>query len=114
MDQARYGNSMGILFYSTIFVINSTIQYMKVHQDVLIRIEDFFAHSQMLAYAKGQGVLRPEDAPYGVYYLKKGYIRQYLLSPSGDTFVVHIYKSGSFSRCHGFLMTHRTCIILRR
>lgn len=69
---------------------------MKVHQDILTRIEDFFAHSQMLAYAKGQGVLRPEDAPYGVYYLKKGYVRQYLLSPSGETFVVHIYKPGSF------------------
>lgn len=49
-----------------------------------------------MAYKKGEFILRAEDVPYGVYYLKAGYVRQYLLSPSGETFIVHIYKPGSF------------------
>ena len=56
----------------------------------------YFGSAQELRYPKGQNILRSEDVPYGVYYLKQGYVRQYLLSPSGDTFIIHIYKPGSF------------------
>lgn len=59
-------------------------------------IETFFSKYQPMIYKKGELVLRAEDQPYGVYYLKQGFIRQYLLSPSGETFIVHIYKPGSF------------------
>ena len=69
---------------------------MNADADVLSRLDGFFAQEQVLTYAKGQSVLRPEDLPYGVYYLKKGYVRQYLLSPTGDAFIIHIYKAGSF------------------
>ena len=69
---------------------------MKSNREASKRIEDFFVNSPVFTYGKGQSVLRPEDVPYGVYYLQKGYVRQYLLSPTGDTFVVHIYKPGSF------------------
>lgn len=62
----------------------------------LTKIEDFFAAFQQVSYRKGEVILRAEDAPYGVYYLKEGFVRQYLLSPSGETFIVHIYKPGSF------------------
>lgn len=59
-------------------------------------IESFFVGYQPIAYKKGELILRAEDAPFGVYYLQSGYVRQYLLSPSGETFIVHIYKPGSF------------------
>ncbi len=59
-------------------------------------IESFFVGYQPMAYKKGELILRAEDAPFGVYFLQSGYVRQYLLSPSGETFIVHIYKSGSF------------------
>lgn len=59
-------------------------------------IDGFFAHYSSMTYKKGEFILRAEDMPFGVYYLKTGYVRQYLLSPSGETFIVHIYKPGSF------------------
>lgn len=59
-------------------------------------VEAFFIPYSPMAYKKGEIILRAEDAPFGVYYLKNGYVRQYLLSPSGETFIVHIYKPGSF------------------
>ena len=59
-------------------------------------VDEFFSHYQAINYKKGEFILRAEDMPYGVYYLKNGYVRQYLLSPSGETFIVHIYKPGSF------------------
>ncbi len=59
-------------------------------------VQAFFTPFSPMAYKKGELILRAEDAPFGVYYLQSGYVRQYLLSPSGETFIVHIYKPGSF------------------
>lgn len=68
----------------------------KVDSKAVKSIDGFFAHYSPMTYKKGEFILRAEDMPYGVYYLKTGYVRQYLLSPSGETFIVHIYKPGSF------------------
>lgn len=59
-------------------------------------IDSFFSSYQPMSYKKGELLLRAEDVPFGVYFLKNGFVRQYLLSPSGETFIVHIYKPGSF------------------
>ena len=87
---------------------------MKHDVKALSMVEGFFKDAPVLEYAKGANILRAEDVPYGVYYLKSGYVRQYLLSPSGDTFIIHIYKPHSFFLYHGYSMTRRTCFILRR
>lgn len=68
----------------------------KTDPQAIKNIESFFAAYTPMAYKKGEFILRAEDAPFGVYYLQSGYVRQYLLSPSGETFIVHIYKPGSF------------------
>lgn len=73
-----------------------TLVIMKHDTKALGLVEDFFKDAPVLEYAKGANILRAEDVPYGVYYLKSGYVRQYLLSPSGDTFIIHIYKPHSF------------------
>jgi len=69
---------------------------IKADPKAVKNIDGFFAHYSSMTYKKGEFILRAEDMPYGVYYLKSGYVRQYLLSPSGETFIVHIYKPGSF------------------
>lgn len=68
----------------------------KADPEAVKNIEAFFVRHQPMTYKKGELILRAEDAPFGVYYLQSGYVRQYLLSPSGETFIVHIYKPGSF------------------
>lgn len=69
---------------------------MKADPQAVEKIHAFFAPYQSMSYKKGEPILRAEDAPFGVYFLEKGYVRQYLLAPSGETFIVHIYKPGSF------------------
>ncbi|OGG23997.1 hypothetical protein A3A79_02260 [Candidatus Gottesmanbacteria bacterium RIFCSPLOWO2_01_FULL_43_11b] len=68
-----------------------------VQNDVVLRkTERFFAPYTTLNYKKGETIIRAEDPPPGVYFLKKGSVRQYLVSPSGDTLMVHVFKPGSF------------------
>ncbi len=68
----------------------------KTYPQTVKKVESFFAPYAQMTYKKGELILRAEDVPFGVYYLQQGYVRQYLLSPSGETFIVHIYKPGSF------------------
>lgn len=72
--------------------------YDMVHTNsqAVKKIDAFFADFPPMSYKKGELILRAEDAPFGAYFLKSGYVRQYLFSPSGETFMVHIYKPGSF------------------
>lgn len=69
---------------------------MKHDTKALDLVEKFFKNAPVLEYAKGATILRAEDAPYGVYFIKSGYVRQYMLSPTGDTFIIHVYKPYSF------------------
>lgn len=60
------------------------------------KVERFFSSFTPLTYKKGETIIRAEDPPLGVYYLTKGSVRQYLVSPTGETFMVHVYKPGAF------------------
>lgn len=59
-------------------------------------LETFFSRYTHLTYKKGDIILRAGDTPQGVLYLKKGYIRQYMVSRSGATLMLHIFKPSSF------------------
>jgi CRP/FNR family transcriptional regulator len=63
---------------------------------VIRKLDIFFASHTPMAYKRGETIVRAEDAPLGVYYLKSGFVHQYIISPSGETFMVHIFKPGSF------------------
>lgn len=58
--------------------------------------DTFFSRFPTLQYKKGEVILRAEDPPSGVYYLKSGFVRQYIVNANGDMFVIHIYRPGSF------------------
>ena len=59
--------------------------------------EQFFAQfKRPQHYKKGEIILRPQDEPTGVYYLKKGYVRLYLISPDGKDITFNIYKPGTY------------------
>jgi CRP/FNR family transcriptional regulator len=71
---------------------------MTAHMDasVLIILETFFGKYTRLKYNKGEIILRAGDTPLGVFYLKKGYVRQYMVDESGTTFMLHIFKPTAF------------------
>lgn len=78
------------------FAIHFLYCMKQPHPAVLSKIEDFFQSGKTMVYKRGESILRGDDIPVGVYYLKHGNVRQYLISPTGMTFIVHIYKVGSF------------------
>lgn len=58
------------------------------------QLEVFFAQYKELHFKKNETVLRSESIPPGVFYLKKGHVRLYLISEDGVEFTVIIYKAG--------------------
>lgn len=59
-------------------------------------VEKFFYKFTKLSYGKGEVVIRNQEPPTGVFYLSKGFVRQYAVSQSGEMLVLHVFKPGSF------------------
>lgn len=58
--------------------------------------EDFFLKFNALKkYNKGQIILEPGEEPSGVFYLKSGFVRLYLISKDGKEITFNIFKPGS-------------------
>jgi CRP/FNR family transcriptional regulator len=65
--------------------------------DVIVKkIDEFFATYKKQHYKKGDLLIRAEDIPTGVFYLKSGFVKQYVISKKGDELVLNIYKPVSF------------------
>jgi len=60
------------------------------------KINTFFSEFKQLEYKKGQILIRADEDPTGVLYLKSGLIKEYFLTKKGDEFVVNLFKPGSF------------------
>lgn len=62
--------------------------------DALAKLTVFFSKSKLISYKKRSIILRSDDTPSGIFYVKKGFVRQYLLSSEGQEFTTVIYKPG--------------------
>lgn len=60
------------------------------------KVEIFFSKFRKQQYKKGELLIRAQDAPSGIFYLKKGLVRQYLISQKGEELVVNVFKNPSF------------------
>lgn len=60
------------------------------------KLDRFFQQFTPLSFKKGDIILRAGDAPNGIFYLKKGLVRQYILSNKGEILVIHIFRPSSF------------------
>lgn len=62
--------------------------------DALGKLARFFSKGRLLAYKKRTTILRFDDTPSGLFYIKNGFVRQYILSADGQEFTSVIYKPG--------------------
>lgn len=60
------------------------------------KVYKFFSQFKPLTYQKGEVLLRAEDPPQGVFYVKNGYVRLYTLSEDGRELTLNIFKPGSY------------------
>lgn len=59
-------------------------------------LENFFSHFRLLLYKKRETILRADDTPQGVYFIKKGYIRVYSVSAEGQELTLFILQPNDF------------------
>lgn len=60
------------------------------------KLEVFFTQFKQQHYKRGEILIRADDEPQGVFYLKKGIIRQYSISKDGEEQTLNLYKPISF------------------
>lgn len=60
------------------------------------KIDSFFTQYKQQTFRKGEILLRADDDPLGIYYLKAGTVKMYGISRKGDELVLNIYKPVSF------------------
>ncbi len=60
------------------------------------RVKAFFKKSKPLFYKKGAVILRGDEVPNGIFYLNRGYVKNYALSENGDEFTFILYHKGDF------------------
>lgn len=56
----------------------------------------FFSNRSTLSYKKNEVILRDDTPPPGVFYLKKGYVRDFSISRDGEELTLVIFKPGDF------------------
>lgn len=65
-------------------------------QTIPDKVDKFFSKYPSYHYKKREIILRADEAPLGVYYIKKGYVRSYVINKSGKEFTFNIFKPGSY------------------
>lgn len=60
------------------------------------KIDDFFSSFGIHRYKKGELLIRADDPPSGIFYLKEGFVREYAISKKGDELVLNIFQPISF------------------
>ena len=58
--------------------------------------ETFYKQFAIREYKKGEMLIRADDDPQGIFYLKKGYVRQYTISKTGFELTLHILRPISY------------------
>lgn len=64
--------------------------------DVSKKLDLFFSKYKAQRYKKGAILIRADDEPSGVFYLKEGIVRSYAISPSGEELTLNVYRPVSF------------------
>lgn len=60
------------------------------------KLEKFFTQYKHQTYRKGEILVRADNDPSGIFYLKSGYVKKYGISKKGDELIVTVFKPISF------------------
>lgn len=60
------------------------------------KLNNFFSKLKKHYYKKGEVILRGGDMPQGVYFINKGYVRDYSISKEGEELTLIIFKPEDF------------------
>ncbi len=58
------------------------------------KFPEFFTKGKKMHFKKGEILIRPDDRPSGIFYIEKGYIKIYSITPEGEEKLHIVYKPG--------------------
>ena len=67
-----------------------------MNREVNQKLEVFFVQFKKQIYKKRELLIRTDEEPRGIFYLKRGRVKQYAISKKGDELVVNIFKPYTF------------------
>lgn len=60
------------------------------------KLDTFFTQFKQQHYKKGETLIRADEDPTGVFYIKNGSVKQYAISKKGDELVLNMFKPPAF------------------
>ena len=60
------------------------------------KLDAFFSKYPIGSFAKGELILRADQPVTKIYYLKEGFVRQYLITPNGEEITLTVFKPVSY------------------
>jgi len=60
------------------------------------KLNSFFSQFKKQTYKKGEILVRADENPSGIFYLKEGQVKVYTISEKGEEIILNIYKPGAF------------------
>lgn len=67
-----------------------------MEDEVERKLDNFFFRYKRFKYKKGEILIRADDSPSGIFYLKRGVVKEYAISKRGEEVIVNIFKPVSF------------------
>lgn len=67
-----------------------------MEQQIQQKIDSFFRQFKHQIYKKGEILIRADEDPSGIFYVKTGIVKKYAISMKGDELVVNLFKPVSF------------------
>ncbi len=72
------------------------VKYKCMEAKIVEKLDIFFSKYKFQKYKKGELLIRADENPTGVYYLKKGIVKEYAISKKGEELIVNMFKTGAF------------------
>lgn len=67
----------------------------KRDEEVIEKVNNFFSKRKLITYKKNEYILHSHDEPSGIFFLKKGYVKQSAVSKEGEELTLVIYRPRS-------------------
>lgn len=67
-----------------------------MEEHILQKVEHFFSQYKSQLFRKGELLIRADEDPLGIFYLRSGRIKEYVISRKGEEVVVNVFRAPSF------------------
>lgn len=65
-------------------------------KDIDKKVSAFFSEFTQKTFKKGQTILSPDSEPTVAYYVKKGFVKTFTVSPQGVETTIHLFANNSY------------------